>query len=125
MARKKSLTLTEAELRIMRVLWNQPKATVAEVTDALKDDAGLAYTTVLTMMQILEKKGYVTHRKIGRAFVYEPVVAREQASRDAIKHVVKRFFNNSPELLVLNLLENEQITGKELRRLRKLIAESK
>ena len=123
MARKKSPTLTEAELRIMQVLWDRKRATVAEVTEALKDDANLAYTTVLTMMQILKKKGYVTHEKAGRAFVYEPVVAREDASRDAIKHVVKRFFNNSPELLVLNILENDKITSKELKRLKKLIAE--
>ena len=125
MARKKSTTLTEAELRIMQVLWDRKKATVAEVTDTLKDDANLAYTTVLTMMQILKKKGYVTHEKAGRAFVYEPVVAREDASRDAIKHVVKRFFNNSPELLVLKILENEKITSRELKRLKKLIAESR
>ena len=125
MARKKSSTLTEAELRIMQVLWDRKKATVAEVTDTLKDDANLAYTTVLTMMQILKRKGYVTHEKAGRAFMYEPVVAREDASRDAIKHVVKRFFNNSPELLVLNILENDKITSRELKRLKKLIAESK
>jgi|SRR5438477_6227319 len=124
MARKKSPTLTEAELRIMQVLWDLKRATVAEVTEALKDDARLAYTTVLTMMQILKKKGYVAHEKAGRAFVYEPVVAREDASRDAVKHVVKRFFNNSPELLVLNILENEKITSKELKRLKKMIAES-
>ena len=125
MARTKSPTLTEAELRIMRVLWSRQRATVSEVTEALQDEAGLAYTTVLTMLQILKKKGYVTHEKVGRAFVYSPVVARDAARRDAVAHMVKRFFNNSVELLVLNILENEKITAKELKRLKKLIADSK
>ena len=109
----------------MQVLWDKQKATVAEVAEALKDKANLAYTTVLTMMQVVKKKGYVTHVKAGRAFMYEPLVAREEASRDAINHVVKRFFNNSAELLVLNILQNEKITSRELKRLKKLIAESK
>jgi len=109
----------------MQVLWDRKKATIAEVTEVLKSDAGLAYTTVLTMMQILKKKGYVAHEKAGRAFVYEPVVSREDARRNAIQHVVKRFFNNSPELLVLNILEREKITNKELKRLKKMIVEGK
>lgn len=109
----------------MHVLWERRKATVAQVTELLKRDAHLAYTTILTMMQILEKKGHVTHEKIGRAFVYEPVLAKQDASRHAIKHVVKRFFNNSPKLLVLSLLENEDITTQELKRLKQVIDESK
>ena len=104
----------------MQVLWDRKKATIAEVTEVLKSDAGLAYTTVLTMMQILKKKGYVAHEKAG-----EPVVSREDARRNAIQHVVKRFFNNSPELLVLNILEREKITNKELKRLKKMIVEGK
>jgi predicted transcriptional regulator len=123
MARTKSPTLTEAELRVMQVLWDKTQATVSDVTEALKDQADLAYTTVLTMMQILERKGYVSHHKAGRAFVYTPVVPKDQASQDAIRYVVSRFFNNSPELLVLNILENEKITNKELRRLKKMIEE--
>ena len=125
MPRPKSPTLTEGELRIMQVLWDKQKATVAEVTEALKDEADLAYTTVLTLMQILERKGYLTHEKSGRAFVYEPLVGKQDASREAVRNVIRRFFNGSPGLLVLNVLEGEKITGKELKRLRKMIDESK
>lgn len=121
MPSKPAPPLTEAELRIMQVVWQKERATVAEVTDALKAEADLAYTTVLTMMQILERKGYLTHERAGRAFVYEPAVPKSDASRDALKQVISRFFDNSAELLVLNLLENEEISPKELRRLKKLI----
>ena len=123
MARKKSTTLTEVELRLMQVLWRKGPATVGEVAEALKP--GAAYTTVLTMLRILERKGYLRHEKAGRAFVYEPVVAQSEASRHAVNHLVSRFFNDSPELLVLNLLESERINDQELKRLRQLIKNSK
>jgi predicted transcriptional regulator len=125
MARTKSPTLTEAELRVMEVIWERDTATVAEITEALRESAGLAYTTILTMTQILEKKGYLAHQKAGRAFVYRPIVAKEVASCDAIKHLIKRFFNNSAELLMLNLLKNENISSRELKRLKKMIIETK
>ena len=123
MARKKSTTLTETELRLMQVLWRDGPATVGEVAQALKP--GAAYTTVLTMLRILERKGYLRHEKAGRAFVYEPVVAQSEASRHAVNHLVSRFFNNSHELLVLNLLESENINDQELQRLQQLIKNSK
>ena len=124
MARKRSTNLTEAELRLMDVLWDKGSATVAEVAEALPKDLGLAYNTVLTTLRILEEKGYLTHtRPEGRAFVYEPIVGRQEASRNEIRHLVSRFFRNSPELLVLNLLEDEEIGEPELQRIRKLIAE--
>jgi predicted transcriptional regulator len=124
-ARKRSPNLTEAELRLMDVLWDRGAATVAEVADALPKDLDLAYNTVLTTLRILEEKGYVTHTKSdeGRAFRYEPVVGRQEASRKAVRYLVSRFFRDSPELLVLNLLENEELGAAELRRIRKLIAE--
>jgi predicted transcriptional regulator len=124
-ARKRSPNLTEAELRLMDVLWDRGAATVAEVADALPKDLDLAYNTVLTTLRILEEKGYVTHTKSdeGRAFRYEPVVGRKEASRKAVRYLVSRFFRDSPELLVLNLLENEELGEAELRRIRKLIAE--
>jgi BlaI family transcriptional regulator, penicillinase repressor len=125
LARKRSPNLTEAELRLMDVLWDRGTATVAEVADALPRDLGLAYNTVLTTLRILEEKGYVAHtkREEARAFVYEPLVGRDEAGRSAVRYLVSRFFRNSPELLVLNLLEDEQLDEKELRRIRKLIAE--
>ena len=123
MARKKSPNLTEAELRLMHVVWEKGSATVADVADALRDK--LAYNTVLTTLRILEHKGYVRHTKSqeGRAFVYHPLIGREQASRKALRHLVSRFFANSPELLVLNLLEDEEISEKELKRIRNIVAE--
>jgi len=125
MARKRSPHLTEAELRLMDVLWERGAATVSEVAQALPKKLGLAYNTVLTTLRILEDKGYVAHTKPeeARAFVYEPVVGRDEAGRSAVRYLVSRFFRNSPELLVLNLLEDEQLDEKELQRIRHLIAE--
>jgi predicted transcriptional regulator len=120
MARKKSPTLTEAEYRLMDILWAKGPGTVSDVVDALGDPP-LAYNTVLTTLRILEQKGYVRHRASGRAFVYQPAVEREDAQRDVVQHVVSRFFNNSPRDLVLNLLESEQVDAGELDRLREII----
>ena len=120
MARKKSPTLTEAEYRLMDILWTKGPATVSEVVD-LVGDPPLAYNTVLTTLRILEQKGYVRHKASGRAFIYRPVVGREDAQRDVVAHVVSRFFNNSPRELVLNLLESEHVDSGELERLREII----
>jgi predicted transcriptional regulator len=108
----------------MNVLWDHGSATVSDIADALPKDLGLAYNTVLTTMRILDDKGYVSHIKPdeGRAFVYKPLVGREEAGRNAVRHLVSRFFRNSPELLVLNVLEDEGLTGAELQRIRNLIA---
>jgi predicted transcriptional regulator len=124
--RQKSLNLTEAELRLMDIVWDKGAATVGEVAAALPAEPGLAYNTVLTTLRILEQKGYVRHTKSreGRAFVYRPVVGREQASRNALRHLVSRFFANSPELLVLNLLDDGELSQAELRRIRNLIVGS-
>ena len=125
MARKKSPHLTEAELRLMDVIWDKGSATVSEVVDGLPKDLGLAYNTVLTTLRILEDKGYLRHTKPddARAFVYQAVVGRNEAGRSAVRYLVSRFFRNSPELLVLNLLEDEELSAKELARIRKMIAE--
>ena len=124
MARKKSPNLTEAELRLMDVLWDKGEATVSEVAEALPRELGLAYNTVLTTLRILEEKGFLRHTKSreGRAFVYRAVVGRDEASRTALRYLVSRFFRNSPELLVLNLLEDEELSRKELGRIRALLA---
>lgn len=125
MARKKSPNLTEAELRLMDVLWEKGAATVGEVAEALPQELGLAYNTVLTTLRILEEKGYVEHTKSkeGRAFVYRTLVGRDEAGRSAVRYLVSRFFRNSPELLVLNLLQDEELSDKELGRIRNLLAE--
>jgi predicted transcriptional regulator len=123
MARSKSPTLTDAELRLMNVIWRRGSASAAEVLAALPD-AKLAYTTVLNTLRILEDKGYVRHTKAGKAFVYHPLVDRSDASRSALRYVVSRFFQNSPRLLVSNLIEDEQLSKRDLDRLKRLIEES-
>ena len=109
MARKKSPHLTDAELRLMDVLWDKGESTVSDVADALPQNPALAYSTVLTTLRILENKGFVRHTKDGRAFVYHPLVGREQARESAVTHLVRRFFEDSPELLMLNLVEGRKI----------------
>ncbi|HSU33227.1 MAG TPA: BlaI/MecI/CopY family transcriptional regulator [Bryobacteraceae bacterium] len=123
MPRKKSPQLTEAELRLMNVLWEKGQATVGEVAEALTGNPPLAYSSVLTILRILEGKGYLRHTKEGRAFLYEPAINREEASTGAIRQLLARFFNNSPELLVANLLSDEALSRKEIDRLKKLIAQ--
>ncbi|MGA2593190.1 MAG: BlaI/MecI/CopY family transcriptional regulator [Bryobacteraceae bacterium] len=121
MARRQSTTLTEAELPIMDVLWAKGTASVTDVVKGLANSA-VAYNTVLTTLRILERKGYVRHTKEGRAFVYHPVVERGEASRKAVRNLMKRFFNDSPEMLILNVLGDEQLDEKELERLKRLIS---
>ncbi len=123
MARKRTSHLTDAELRLMQVVWKKGPVTVADVVDSLPSDIDLAYSTVLTTMRILEEKGFLTHIKEGRAFVYHPAVGPEEARRSALRHLLSRFFGNSREQLVLNLLDDD-ISSAELRRLKKLVSES-
>ena len=125
MARRKSLNLTEAELRLMDIVWDKGAVTVGEVAAALAGEPVLAYNTILTTLRILEQKGYVRHTKSreGRAFVYRAVVGRKQASRNALRHLVRGFFANSPELLVLNLLDDGDLSQRELQNIRNLLAE--
>jgi predicted transcriptional regulator len=121
--RKKSPNLTDAELRLMEVLWDKGTATVGDVVEGLPKSIPLAYSTVLTTLRILENKGYIRHSKNGRAFVYRPLVDRDQARDKAVTHLLRRFFENSPEQLMLSLIEAKKIDPKELARLRKRIAE--
>src|SRR5947209_7869265 len=105
----------------MDVLWRKQKATVQQLLEALPSNPSLAYNSVLTTIRILEKKGYVEHVKDGRAHVYVPLVERKEATRSEIRHLIQRFFGNSHELLVLNILEDDSIDAAELKRLRQLI----
>ena len=127
MARKKSLNLTEAELRLMDVVWDKGAVTVGEVAAALTGEPILAYNTILTTLRILEQKGYVrnTNSREGRAFIYRAEVGRKQASRNALRHLVRGFFANSPELLVLNLLDDGDLSQRELQSIRNLLAGGK
>src|SRR5580658_487876 len=123
MARKKSPHFTDAELRLMEVLWNKGSATVSNVLDGLKTKPALAYSTVITTLRILETKGYVSHKKEGRAFTYQPLIGRHEARQSAIAHLLHRLFEGSPELLMTSLFEERKISAAELKRLRALIEE--
>lgn len=123
MARRKSETLTEVELELMDVLWDKGAASVTDIVEALPEER-LAYSSVLTMMRILEQKGYVTHEKEGRAFIYRPLVNRREAQQSVIGYLLRRFFDNSPEQLVVNLLEHEEVGPREVKRLKKMISDS-
>jgi len=122
MARKKATTLTNAEHRIMEVLWARGSATVAEVVEAL--DGRDAYTTILTLMRILKAKGYLSTRKEGRAHVFTPRVDRDTAARKAVHQLLSKFFSGSPSELVLSFLREEELTPEELDDLQQKITNS-
>jgi predicted transcriptional regulator len=121
---KKSNTLTEAELRLMKILWRRGESAVTDLVAALPDGEQLAYNSVLTTIRILEQKGYVEHRQEGRAFVYRPCIEEQEASRTEVRHVLSRFFGDSRERLLLSLLGDDEISAEELQRLKDAISEA-
>jgi predicted transcriptional regulator len=121
---RKSNTLTEAELRLMKILWRRGESAVTDLVADLPEGEALAYNSVLTTIRILEQKGYVEHRQQGRAFVYRPSIAEHEASRSEVRHVLNRFFGNSRERLLLSLLGDQDIAPDELERLKKAIAQA-
>ncbi len=118
---RKSNTLTEAELRLMKILWRRGESAVTDLVAALPEGEALAYNSVLTTIRILEQKGYVAHRQEGRAFVYRPSIAEQEASRSEVRHVLSRFFGDSRERLLLSLLGDDEISADELERLKEVI----
>ena len=125
MARRRSVPLTEAEQRLMEIVWSAGPATVGSIVEAIPAAERPAYNTVQTIMKILERKGYVEHRAEGRAFVYQAVVDRDAAARTALSHVMQRFFGGSPRALALNLIEGDHLTEDELDELQRTIARAK
>jgi predicted transcriptional regulator len=121
---KKSNTLTEAELRLMKILWRRGESAVTDLVSAMPDGETLAYNSVLTTIRILEQKGYVEHRQEGRAFIYWPCVAEQEASKSEVRHVLSRFFGNSREQLLLSLLGDDEISAEELKRLKDAIRDA-
>lgn len=121
---KKSNTLTEAELRLMKILWRRGESAVTDLVAALPDGEPLAYNSVLTTIRILEQKGYVEHRQEGRAFIYKPCIAEQEASLTEVRNVLHRFFGNSREQLMLSLLGDEEISQEELARLKDAIRDA-
>src|SRR5579871_2360238 len=121
---KKSNTLTEAELRLMKILWRRGESAVTDLVAELPEGEALAYNSVLTTIRILEQKGYVDHRQEGRAFIYRSCVAEHEASRSEVRHVLSRFFGNSREQLLLSQIGDEQISADELERLKAVIRDA-
>jgi BlaI family transcriptional regulator, penicillinase repressor len=124
MPRKRSPALTDAEARVMAVLWELGTATVADVVSALRRKRPVTYSTAQTMLRILEAKGYVAHQKVARAFIYRPRVDERQARLRALRQLAGRLFNGSPSLLVLNVLEDKAMDPAEVKRLKKLIEDA-
>jgi predicted transcriptional regulator len=118
---KKSNTLTEAELRLMKILWRRGESAVTDLMAALPEDEPLAYNSVLTTVRILEQKGYVAHRQEGRAFVYHPLIEEHEAGLSEVRNLLGRFFGNSREQLLLSLIDNEEISAAELAHLKDAI----
>jgi BlaI family transcriptional regulator, penicillinase repressor len=116
-----AISFTDRELDIMSVLWNHGPSTVAEVQERLPDE--LAYKTVLTMLRILESKGYVAHEEEGRAHRFHPLVGQEEASGSALGRVLERVFGGSEEMLLLRLVEARKLDRAEIGRLRSILDE--
>ncbi len=121
MPRRKSVVLTDHELRLMEVLWQKGSGTVADVVAALGPPP-LTYSTVLTTLRTLEQKGHLAHQEDGRAFVYRPTFARADAARSAIGHVLDRFFGSSPGALAVALLDDARLNDADLAHLKKALA---
>jgi predicted transcriptional regulator len=124
MARTRSPALTDAEARVMSVLWERRTATVGDVVATLRKKRAVSYSTVQTVLRILETKGYVEHDKVARAFVYRPIVNARQARRRALRHLMARLFDGSPGLLMVNVLEDEELSPSELKQLRKMLEDA-
>lgn len=118
MARPKSEILTDAEQRVMRIVWEKKEASVRDVTEALHETWPVAYNTVLTILKILTDKGYVKPRQVGRAFLYKALVSRNDARTQAMKKLVTQFFEGSPTELAQHLIRSREMSADELKAIR-------
>jgi predicted transcriptional regulator len=116
-----TIILTRQELHIMKVVWERGAATVKQVCEAMSQRKATAYTTVLTLMGILEEKGVLVHSRSGRAYVYRPLLSRQQATRNQIQDILVRFFDGNPEKLIKNVLENEITAPEQLGSVRNIL----
>lgn len=122
MARPVSPTLTDGELRLMRVLWRRGASTTGVVVDALAAEGiELAESSVRTVLGILRTKGYVSVDRGGRAHRYEAAVSEHEARQEAVRHILSRFFVDSREELVLTLIRDQRTSSAELARIRRII----
>ena len=114
--------LGDLQLAIMRILWSQGEASVADVHEALEPERGLALTTIATMLAKMEKKGVVDHRAEGRRFIYRPTVSEGQVRRSMVTDLTSQLFRGDVFALVNHLLSEHEIDARELDQLRSLIA---
>jgi BlaI family penicillinase repressor len=117
------IVFTDRELDVMTVLWAAGSATVPEVRERLRER--FAYNTVLTVLRVLEEKGYVRHEEEGRAYRYIPTVDRETAGTTALRRMLDTVFGGSPELLLTNLVNDQKLSAAELKKLRSLLDDIK
>jgi len=122
--RPKSRTLTDQELEIMKVVWELQTATVRDVYEALLRRRKIAYTTVMTMMNILEEKGYLKKRADDKAHVYRPAQAKAKVIRAMVQEFVERVFNGSAEPLLVHLVKDRHLSPEELEKIARAIKES-
>ncbi|HKF53341.1 MAG TPA: BlaI/MecI/CopY family transcriptional regulator [Candidatus Acidoferrales bacterium] len=123
--RPKHATLTPQELEIMKLVWQRDSATVRDVYEALLERRKIAYTTVMTMMKILESKGYLKKRRQDRAFVYRPAHRKDLVIGKMIREFMDRVFNGSAEPLLVHLVKTRHIRERDLQKIRRMIEESK
>ncbi len=116
-----SLILTRQEFQIMKVVWEKGSATVREVCDIISQRKPTAYTTVLTLMGILEEKGALSHTRLGRAYIYRPLITCSQAVHNQLHDLIARIFDGSPEKLIETVLEHEINDPQQLANLRRLV----
>jgi len=116
-------TLTPQELAIMKVVWRLDKATVRDVYEALRDKRPIAYTTVMTMMKILEDKGYLKKVLVDRAHVYRPAQKRQQVVAAMVRDFLDRVFDGAPADLLVHLAKDNKLTDKQRRIVKQLIEE--
>lgn len=121
MARPRQPGLTENELDVMQVLWNESPLKVAEILERLKRTPRPAYTSLLTLIQAMTKKGYVSHKKDGKAFTYSPKLQQKRFVSDEVVRIAKRLFNGSPASLVMNLVEDKRLSAQEIQELKRLL----
>jgi BlaI family penicillinase repressor len=119
--RPKTPTLTEQELEIMKIVWSRDVSTVRDVYEALLERRKIAYTTVMTMMKILEQKKYLLKTQEDRAYVYRPAKPKNQVIKGMVREFVNRVFNGSAEPLLLHLMEDQRLSKRELEEITRMI----
>lgn len=122
--RPTSVTLTPQELELMKIVWQKGEVTVRDVYETLLERRKIAYTTVMTMMRVLEKKGYVKTRRENRAYVYRPSRPEGQVVRSMVREFIDRVFNGSAQPLLVHLVEDRRLSPKELEELERLVREA-